>query len=132
MTATTPSPECTGLYECPCGNREQFTGVDHHGSVGDDHDCGGGNCGDGLCECCLGLCDCEDVLTQDFDVWPYTPEERDAALRLLVLGEEVPSTMLPCPDYDRHDGGSGADIGSYNAIYCRRCGAVVWQNEPTP
>lgn len=57
MTTTIiASPEETGVYQCACGNKTIFTGIDKRGYPGD------------ACECGKEPCICQVELKQDFTV----------------------------------------------------------------
>lgn len=98
-----PTPEGTGKFKCHlCGERESFTGIDAHGTAGDDCECDTYEPDD--------VCTCEAVLTQDF--------------RVIRDGREWSL------DYSSHEGGgSGAEIGEYTTIVCGQCGVIVWEND---
>lgn len=92
-----PSPERTKVWRCPaCPNTTEFVGRDHRGVPGEED-----------CECGAHendwACTCEVLMRQEFVV----NEHGDC-------------------DYQAHDGGYGADIGSYTQINCGACGALVW------
>jgi len=112
------SPEATGTYTClVCGNREHFTGVDHHGTAGDVDDCDVCHPGDGM------YCDCPTTLTQGFRV---NSDASDEERQRIVDGRAIANEYV---DYDSHEGGgSGAEIGSYDEVWCGRCGALLWES----
>jgi hypothetical protein len=109
ITERPASPETTGLYACPCGNREQFVGEDRHGYPGPH--VAPDQCPD---EARDQDCTCEVELTQPFRILPDRDEDG-----------------LPDIDYGLfYGGGCGAEIGQYTSIRCAVCRAVIWEEAP--
>lgn len=109
MTQSLRSPEETGAFFCPCGNKTEFTGLDARGFPGfGECECGymdedGEKAGE------VAECTCTTLLEQDFEVVRHAG------------GWEVNY-------HEFYGGGSGAEIGDYTKIVCRACGQTLWED----